>query len=144
MTHVQADDENPNCEETYASLRVAGDALDPDEVSRVLGIQPSLTRRKGEPHGRSGAINSTGVWILSSEGAVQSKRLEVHLRYLLERIEGRAPDLQRYVRQRGLELDVPCFWMSATGQGGPVLSADLLRDLGALGVSLSFGFYSAV
>ena len=49
-------------------MRVCGDALDPDAVSRTLGCEPSRRRRKGEPvlspTGEVKRIARTGSWLL--------------------------------------------------------------------------------
>ena len=33
------------------SLRVAGDALDPQRITRMLGVSPTFAARKGRPAG---------------------------------------------------------------------------------------------
>src|SRR5205809_3955808 len=51
---------------TYATLRFAGDALDPDEISSILRTQPTRAYRKGQkysPGPRSPeVIGKTGIW----------------------------------------------------------------------------------
>jgi hypothetical protein len=54
----------------FATLRFAGDALDPDEISRVVKEQPTKAYRKGQiyrsgPHGPN-VIGRTGVWYFST------------------------------------------------------------------------------
>ena len=34
--------------ESHATLRISGDLLDPDEITRLLGGVPTISRRKGE------------------------------------------------------------------------------------------------
>jgi hypothetical protein len=55
-------------DETRLCLRVCGDSLDPDAVSRTLGCQPSRSQRKGEPvlspAGEVRRIARTGAWLL--------------------------------------------------------------------------------
>jgi len=50
------------------TLRITGEKLDPQEVSRVLGCQPAMSARKGEPNlntnGTVVRIASTGTWHL--------------------------------------------------------------------------------
>ena len=49
------------------SLRVFGDGLEPDEVSALLGRQPTRFHRKGDPCGTNGkSVEPTGAWILDS------------------------------------------------------------------------------
>ena len=46
------------------SLRVAGDTLDPDRITRMLGVQPSFAARKGDVVERGGApvTQRVGIW----------------------------------------------------------------------------------
>lgn len=47
------------------SLRIRGDALDPEFLTQQFGVTPSLSARKGETvirHGREG-LQRTGVWV---------------------------------------------------------------------------------
>lgn len=56
--------------ETKASIRLFGDDLDPDEVSRLLGCAPDHSRRRGAlvPRGRSGplVVSPWGSWIIET------------------------------------------------------------------------------
>jgi hypothetical protein len=55
-------------DEVHLCLRVCGDALDPDAVSRTLGCQPSRHQRRGEPvlspNGEVKRVARTGSWLL--------------------------------------------------------------------------------
>jgi len=57
--------------ETVARLRVIGDDLDPDEVTRLLGKTPDLARRKGEVTGPADASASarTGAWLVNTDSS---------------------------------------------------------------------------
>jgi hypothetical protein len=46
------------------SLRIRGDALDPDFLTQQLGVAPSFSARKGEVIARRGRekLQTTGVW----------------------------------------------------------------------------------
>ena len=120
-----------------------GDTLDPDEVTRLLGIEPSFTQRKGDKSGspeRPGA-SLTGIWALESEKSVSNSDLEPHLDFLLSRLESRTSTVKRLMLE-GLDADIHCFWMSEMGLGGgPVLRPDTMRRIADLGVSLNFDIY---
>lgn len=61
-------------DEASVSLCIYGDDLDPEEVSRILGVTPTRAHRKGEPmrsrssHAPQGATHRTGAWILGVRG----------------------------------------------------------------------------
>jgi len=48
-------------------LRVSGDDLDPDRITRMLGVNPTLSARKGEAVDVAGVpvTQSTGIWSYS-------------------------------------------------------------------------------
>ncbi|HEV7992521.1 MAG TPA: DUF4279 domain-containing protein [Gemmatimonadaceae bacterium] len=51
------------------SLRIRGDALDPDFLTQQLGVAPSFSARKGEVTARRGRerLHTTGVWTFRLE-----------------------------------------------------------------------------
>lgn len=139
-------DENPNCEKTYASFRLGGDALDPDEVTSALGITPTQAFIKDQeiPVGRKGKATRrqrTGVWLLDTEHTVESTSLERHVIWLLDAVEP-AADARRALRaRRGLEADFFCYWLSAHGHGGPLFAPGTLARIAALDAVLGIDFY---
>lgn len=138
-------DENPNCARTHATFRLVGDALNPEEVTAALAVEPTQASRKDDhiAGGRKGTprIQHSGVWLLGSEGRVSSTSLERHLVYLLETIEPASLALDRLREERGLTADFFCYWLSATGHGGPELSSETFARIGALGAALGIDFY---
>jgi Domain of unknown function (DUF4279) len=138
-------DENPNCARTYAAFRLVGDSLDPQTGSRALDLEPNLARAKRRKiaAGRIGRARRqrTGVWSLSTENIVNSTSLERHLLHLLEAVEPAYAALHRLRRDESLRADFDCYWLSATGNGGPELSPETLGRIAALGASLGLDFY---
>lgn len=133
---------NPNCAETFASLRLYGDALVPDEVTRLLHVEPTDRASKGaQLVASSGKTRTapTGRWILESRGHVDSIDLEQHITWLLDQMEsaGITPAAIPGVSK----ADVFCYWLSATGQGGPELSPELLGRLAKLRLTLGLDIY---
>lgn len=70
----------------FATFRVAGDRLLPDEITAVLQTPPTIAYQKGEKvkfGPRSPETTSkTGVWFLSTDKVVPSQNLDDHLRYI--------------------------------------------------------------
>ena len=80
--------------QVFATLRFAGDELDPDEISHVVRQEPTWAYRKGQryqPGPRSPDITSkTGVWYFSTKRNVPSKDLRDHLDALASLVFPRA------------------------------------------------------
>ena len=113
----------------FATLRFAGDALDPDEISHVVKEQPTKAYRKGQtyrsgPHGPD-IIGKTGVWYFSTRRKVPSKDLSDHLN-ALERLiapfgdqESRLKKLRDIMASKNLQAHVTFFWRGPTGTQSP-------------------------
>jgi hypothetical protein len=134
---------------TFATLWFVGDALDPDEISRVIREQPTKQNRKGEaywsgPHGPE-VIGKTGVWYFSTRRKILSKDLTDHL-HMLDRLiapfgdqGSRLKELREIMSRENLEAHVTLFWRGPAGVQPPSipsiataslrrLPADIERD----------------
>lgn len=127
---------------TFATLRFAGDALEPDEISRIVKERPTRAYRKGEPYRpgpRSPEITGkTGVWYFSTKRRVQSRNLADHLD-ALERLiapfgdqDARLKELRDVMEQRNLKAHVTVFWRGRPGAQPPSITSDATAALGRL------------
>ena len=111
----------------YAILRFAGDKLEPSEISDLLGVDATRAYRKGERYfagPRTGIITGrTGIWLLSTDGAVTGSDLDQHISYLFKLIfeddADRSARLHQLIADRGLKAHVSCFWHGKTGAHPP-------------------------
>ena len=131
----------------YASLRVMGDRLEPEDVTAALAITPTLTYRKGQVFKRSRGHEvrgRTGLWLLSSETAVQSHKLRDHFTYLRQALEaqnGRLIDQLRAIMQRdGLRADVTCFWYGEHGATPPEIPEETRAAFAKIGATIETDF----
>jgi hypothetical protein len=63
-----------------------------------------------------------------------------HVDWILVQLEGK-DDALKGLQADGHLMDVFCFWISATGQGGPTLSPAIMRRLGELEIEIGFDIY---
>ena len=133
---------NPNCAECFASLRLYGDALVPQEITRLLQASPSDSAAKDEQsESASGKSRQspTGRWILATDGKLGSTNLEKHIEWILDRLAAsgmKVDDLPGVER-----ADIFCYWNSANGNGGPQFSPDLMGRLAQNGLMLGLDIY---
>src|SRR5262245_50739220 len=130
---MEYNDEYPTCGRTYATVRIFG--LPATEVESTLGListqmQSASVVPPGPPNG----------WFLSTEGAIVSRDIRRHLDWLLDRLEPKAAALAE-LRSRGASVDVFCYWLSASGHGGPTLSPSQAKKLAALDLECGFDVY---
>lgn len=134
------DDEYSTCAETYATLLIYHDALDPDLLSERLGLMPTRSQKKGDilhPHGIRPVPAPIGGWFLSTREILKSKDCRRHIDYLLEKLAGKE-DVFRSLRADGYRTIMSCYWLSAHGHGGPMVAAQSLSRMGELGLDLEF------
>jgi Domain of unknown function (DUF4279) len=125
----------------FATLRFAGDALDPDEISRVVKEQPTKAYRKGQtyrsgPHGPN-VTDRTGVWYFSTRRKITSKDLVDHLNALDRLVapfgdqDSRLKELRDLMERRNLQAHVTFFCRGPSGAQPPSVpsaaTAALLR-----------------
>lgn len=125
-----------------AALRINGDDLDPDEISVMLGIQPTGAWRKGDQLLRGGReiIAIGGRWTLDSELS-DTGDPERQIRRMLDRMTG---DLMVWSALQGqYDMDLFCGAFMGSANQGFVLSAEILRRLGERGIKIGFDIYSA-
>ncbi len=133
---------------TYASLRFTGDALEPNWISDLLGAQRKTAYRKGEVYRRSRGYEvrgRTGLWLLSSKGAVDSPDLNEHLAYLLTILfpangEETVQRLRILMRDKNIEADVSCFWYGEHGAQPPVVREDFRAAFASLPATIETDF----
>lgn len=122
---------------TTASLRVFGDDLDPQEVTTLLGAEPTSAIRKGEPR-RSGAVARTSGWVLRVADR-QPGDLEAQVIELLSRL---TDDLDVWRRLSGrYDVSIFCGLFMDLGNEGLDFSPETLAALGVRGIAIGFDIY---
>lgn len=124
-----------------AGLRIWGDDLDPDEITRLLGCEPTRTRRKGEEvRGKCSTRTAwTGSWHLKSD-LPRSAELAAHISALLDRTTD-DPTTWAALGSR-YRVDVFCGLFLTAWNQGLELPPDLLRRLGERGITLGIDVYA--
>ncbi len=134
----------------FATLRVTGDRLVPEQVTRILKIVPTKTYAKGEHY--SGGPRSpdltgrTGVWYFCTDGIVASNRLGDHVEFLEHLLHGRngsvAPlrALHLLMRREDLRATVTCFWHGTAEAKRPSIPRSVNATLKALPAALETDF----
>lgn len=128
---------NRNCSETYATLRVIGRSLDPETLSRAIGLESTMAIRVGDTRPRGTRPRDEAIWAYSTEARVATSNLADHIAFVVSLIP---KDFNRLVPP-GCRTEIQCVWRSSSGHGGPTLPAGLLAELGDRGIDLDFDLY---
>jgi hypothetical protein len=133
---------------TNAGLNFAGDRLEPNRITALLGTEPTLAYRKGEIFKRSrahGVRGRTGLWRLTTSGQLESADLNEHLAYLLEILFPAGSTkfvepLRALIRELDLEADVDCFWYGKHGAKPPEIPAAVRAAFAQIGAMIETDF----
>ena len=118
--------------ETHAGLRIFGDDLDPDELTSLLGGNPTDSFRKGDLK-RSGHPHRSGGWLLDSDFA-DGDQLTSQIRLILGRLTSDLA-IWRQVVDR-FQVDMFCgVWL--IGKPGISVEPTIMKLLGDRGIKLA-------
>ena len=127
-----------------AALRVLGDNLDPDEITRLLGREPTGAHRKGDQNRTSTGhvvVRKSGVWFLDAQtripGDLDSQASEI-LSLLTSNIA-----VWRDLSSR-FYLELYCGLFMRGTNDACELSPTSLLALGERGITFSFEVYAPV
>jgi hypothetical protein len=132
-----------------ASLCIHGEDLDPDEITRILGLPPTHRHRRGDRHGPKSRPARMGFWGYGVDSAELDEAVgdprepaDLVLGRLLDRLPSDPSLWAGLVQQYQMRI---FFCISFEGYNkGFGLSARNLRRAAALGVPLDFDLYASV
>ena len=124
-----------------ASLRVSGDDLDPEDITQLLGSEPSFSYRNGDliSPGRSAARRKCGMWLLKSGDAEPEdyhKQIESILSSLTNDLEIWRELSNKY------EVDFFFGFFMGTGNDGFTLPSKVLNILSERHIDIGFDIYA--
>lgn len=123
-----------------ATLRIYGDDLDPDEVTRVLGREPTLAHRKGDFR-RSKTVWHTGGWSLEARDR-EPEDLNAQIFELFDLLTSH-PEVWLSLKQR-FKMDLFVGLFMAESNDGVVISSEALSALGNRGIELQLDIYDPI
>lgn len=131
-------------ERTKATLRIWGDDLFPEEISKLLGVKPTMSERKGDVSvGKASGnkrVAKTGNWSLESAINFEGD-LDAQVNELFAQLSADL-DVWRLLAAR-YSIDVVCGVFMQTGNDGFAFNAATLRLLGERGARLDLDIYDA-
>jgi Domain of unknown function (DUF4279) len=123
-------------------VRISGEALEPENISRLLALKPTRTHLRGESrsrHGKAAELSwKESLWLLQSPLDASGDPAE-QLKWLLDVLEPKSSLIKTLAKD--YQLDLFCGFSSASGQGGFKLDANTLRRLADLGIPLTLDLY---
>jgi hypothetical protein len=125
-----------------AALRVFGDDLIPEELSRLFGHFYTQGWVKGYQYSTSSGavvVKKTGAWILDAE-PTESADFDDQISRLLADIDVSLDDWASLASR--FEMDIFCGWFMQESNEGIEVSPQTLRALGERNIALSVDIYA--
>ena len=134
----------------FATLRFAGDDLDPADISAILPIAPTRAHRKGEkffagPH--AGPLRGrTGIWFLSTDKRVPSDDFGDHLEFMRTLLYPKPGDNSRIaalcsvLKRAHSRARLTCFWRGDADEAEPRIPAEFRSAIEKLGADIETDF----
>jgi hypothetical protein len=132
MPDAQRDDE------TRLFFTVTGSTLDPDEITRITGLQPAKIWHIGDTIGKGGRKYKENGWKLDS-GLERSKSLDDHLAALLAKIEPVLAALSKLDASYYKEL--ACVIEAYCANPGMHFDRNMITLLAQLGAEIDIDLY---
>lgn len=130
-----------NVDRSSVTLRIFGDALEPEKITQLLGSKPTKARRKGDivPTKKYHRTASTGLWLLSGN-LPETQDIEEHLLALLALVTN---DLNIWKSlTQTYEVDIFCGVFLETCNRGFTLSPNIMKMLSERNIQIGFDIYA--
>jgi hypothetical protein len=124
------------------TLRIIGDALTPDDISKRLDLKPTSFGLKGKPVGNKEgrAVYEHNLWLLHLTQD-DSIPFEEQFPNILDLLEKRHDSLGGILKMSGMEGEFFLGYASKNGQGGSYFSVSLMKRITNLGLNIQFDLY---
>ena len=129
------------------SFRISAENLNPCEITEILGIEPDVSYKKGDPitsvNSKGEALVTSchefGFWSIKSEEK-ENEGVEQHAKGLLMLLESRKRELLG-LSNKGHKMDFSCdFFSDDCHQPGFSINPYIMLKLGQLNIKLSICF----
>ncbi len=123
------------------SLRILSDTLSVNEITNILGVDPTRIFEKGSlssPRNPKSLTRNSSVWIFESK-LHESEELEKHVDIILSFVEDHNEQFKTLVSK--CEIDIYCGYFSDNGQGSIVFTSKLLKRLAPFSIDVIIDLY---
>jgi len=123
----------------HALMLFVGEHLDPERISTLLPLQPSRSKKKGEPLGSRAnfptPLARRGVLSFSTKN-VDSNDINDHLLYFIKAILPVSTELKSLVDRDRLLWEIVCFFDHPPSNLRSILDQSVAKKLDRLGIDL--------
>ncbi|HET8707527.1 MAG TPA: DUF4279 domain-containing protein [Pseudomonadales bacterium] len=127
---------------SVASLRVFGDQLIPEEITKLLGSEPTKSTRKGDviPSASHARNAKTGSWLLKAKSC-EPENLNEQVEWILSQLTSDLGVWSALCKE--FEVDIFCGLFMEGSNEGFSLSPAIMSALGSRGIEIGFDIYDS-
>lgn len=123
---------------SVVTLRITGDDLIPDEITRLLGVAPTFAQSKGEKRVDRKFHARFGMWQLETAARIPAD-MDGQIQEILNQATNDLAVWQSLAKR--YEIDLFCGLMMARSNEGISLSAQSIAALGERGIEVGLDIY---
>ncbi len=125
----------------YVILRIWGNNLDPENITKRLAIQPSDSWKKGTYISKSGRKykKDYGQWILESN-VRENATFELRIKNIIEQIEPHKRAMKNILREYKADLKIVVTPHDEVAVWGHSFNSELINFFTELGIDITFAF----
>lgn len=124
--------------ETYAYFTIAGDELDPAEITTLLGLEPTDSWNKGDINPRTGLERKFGRWSLFSRLA-RTEGFAAHISDVLMQMEQNVAGFIRVINAFEGQMQLVGYFHST--YPGLALTSQTIQGLAKYNLAVDLDFY---
>jgi hypothetical protein len=125
---------------SHITLMILGDDLEPREISKLLGLRPNQSWRRGEPKRHTASLHQWGGWKKFIPESLSSLPLPAQLRHWVRKLRSKGGEISQLSR-RGYLCRLDCY-IASDNVATIIIPVELQKDVAALGLELSIGFFA--
>ena len=125
-----------------ASIGIGSKVVSAEEITKILGLQPSESDEKGKPlsKGNNGKLKSMPCWVLESD-LENADSLEEHIEHLISIIESKESEFIFLSKDCRIEIYCGIFVQGEVQQGTFFLSPQMLKSLVKIPLDITVTLY---
>lgn len=124
--------------DTTVSLRIASETMSPAQITELVGLKASNSYAIGDIAGPLKTERTENLWLLDFEGSSDASLLD-QIEKLIGLLDESGFQVEELVKNATIEIC--CSYSSDSGQGGFVLSHQVVKRLSDIGADVSFSLY---
>jgi hypothetical protein len=134
-------DDYPTCLETFSTLRIFSEKLEPAAIEKALKLTSTSSFKKGEPYGKVKPLfRKANGWFYETKNLTKSRDTRRHIDLILKALNTREKAVKMLLK-KGCTISIVSFWLSGHAAGGPALWPYQMLKLGKLGIEIWWDIY---